>query len=133
MKSKLDQFPLIKGRMNRKDYWCCLFGSFLGMAFYTSIVDRLNLDNWAIYFFAFTFGYAIFWACFQRARDVGLWGISGIIPPMPLLLLFIPGDKGENAYGFPFDDSDDEIEEDFSTNDINSISKDSDGHLQDKK
>lgn len=132
MKSKLDQFPIISGRMNRKDYWCCMIGSFIGMAFYGAIVDKLNLGDWAIYFFIFTFVYALFWSSFMRARDIGLWGISGIIPPMPLLLLFIPGDKSENAYGLPFDDTDYEIEEQSPTNEISSISRDSDGHLQDK-
>ena len=133
MKSKLDEFPIIKGRMNRKDYWCCIIGSFFGLAYYGTIVDNLKLGNWAMYFFAFTFGYALFWGSFMRARDIGLWGISGIIPPMPLLLLFIPGNKGENAYGLPFDDSDNEIKELTPTNEINSISRDSDSHLQDKK
>lgn len=98
---ELDHFPRLSGRMNRGEYWACMIGSMLGFVFFGETADRMRLGGWALLFLAVTFGYTLFWGTFRRAHDLGWWGIVGIIPPMPLLLLFIPGDENANPYGPP--------------------------------
>lgn len=101
---ELEHFPLLSGRMDRGQYWASTIGSILGLIFFEEMTDRMRLGNWVALFFALAFGYAVFWGTYRRAHDLGWWGITGIIPPMPLLMLFIPGNEGENAYGPPPDD-----------------------------
>jgi uncharacterized membrane protein YhaH (DUF805 family) len=98
---ELDHFPQLSGRMNRGNYWASGLGSILGLFFFGGLTERLRLGNWVFLFFALTFGYTLFWGAFRRAHDLGWWGITGVIPPMPVLLLFLPGEEGENAYGPP--------------------------------
>lgn len=90
--------------MNRAQYWGCVIGSLFGLVFFGELAERMRLGGWVLLFLALAFGYALFCGMFRRAHDLGWWGIAGIIPPMPLLLLFIPGNEGENAYGPPPDD-----------------------------
>jgi len=98
---EFEHFPRLSGRMNRGSYLAFLFASFFGCAVWVSFAERLRLNGWVIAFFVCVFAYSFFWATFRRAHDIGWWGIAGIIPPMPLLLLFIPGDEAENAHGAP--------------------------------
>jgi uncharacterized membrane protein YhaH (DUF805 family) len=98
---ELEHFPLLSGRMDRGQYWASTIGSLFGLVFFGELTERMRLGGWVLLFFALTFGYALFWGTFRRAHDLGWWGITGIIPPMPLLLLFIPGNEGANAYGPP--------------------------------
>jgi uncharacterized membrane protein YhaH (DUF805 family) len=96
---ELEHFPRLSGRMTRGSYWTYLLGSFFGCGLWVAIAEKLRLSGWVIAFFVCVFAYGVFWAIFRRAHDLGWWGIAGLVPPMPLLLLFIPGNEGENAYG----------------------------------
>ena len=97
----LAHFPRLDGRMNRGQYWACVLGSLFGLVYLGELAERMRLGGWVLLFLAVTFGYAFFWGAFRRAHDLGWWGGAGIIPPMPLLLLFIPGDENANRYGPP--------------------------------
>ncbi len=103
---ELDHFPRLSGRMNRGSYSAFLIGTFFACGLWVAVAEKLRFNGWVIAFFLVVFAYGFFWATFRRAHDVGWWGITGLIPPMPLLLLFIPGNEGENAYGpAPSDDA----------------------------
>jgi hypothetical protein len=94
-----EHFPRLSGRMNRGSYVASLIGSVFGCAVWVAVAEKYRFNGWVIAFFVAVFAYSIFWATFRRSHDIGWWGITGIIPPMPLLLLMIPGNEGENAYG----------------------------------
>lgn len=100
-----EHFPLLSGRMNRSKYLMFIIASIIGTPVWLGIVDSMHFEvettKWADRFFIGVFIYTIFWGTFRRAHDIGWWGITGIVPPMPILLLFIPGNEDANQYGNP--------------------------------
>ncbi len=98
---ELEHFPRLSGRMNRGSYSAYLIGTFFASGLWVAVAEKLRFSGWVIAFFLAVFAYSFFWATFRRAHDIGWWGIIGFIPPMPLLLLLIPGNEGENIYGSP--------------------------------
>jgi uncharacterized membrane protein YhaH (DUF805 family) len=87
------------GRITRTEYFVSTLLFFLGLGIGSLCMEGRGVGE----FFGFIIICAVVWFAlaqgWKRSHDTGWHGIVSIIPYVNLVLLFVSGDNGTNAYG----------------------------------